>query len=235
MRRSQRCGLTRTFATRSRKSATSPEKSAAVALTRRRDSSARGVTSFPSVPRTKTRFERRGSRAGRAVQVKECEEIRIGGVREILAEKIRGCITASPEVSFKKLLENLISSFSFSSAFYSPPKFPNVPPDSWRSASSVSCIVTAFSLVKRKVSRSAEEKKVKTGPVATPASAFGRSEGRVAGNPAHSGSRDADSNLVEPAAGGSRSETEGERIACLVGEAEKSRPRVSILHLRKAV
>jgi len=73
------------------------------------------------------------------------------------------------------------------------------------------------------VSRSAEEKKVKTGPGATPASAFGWSEGRVAVNPAHSRSRDADSNLVKPSAGGSRSETEGERIARLVGEAEKTR------------
>ena len=87
MRRSQRCGLTRTFATRSRKSATSPEKSAAVALTRRRDSSARGVTSFPSVPRTKTRFERRGSRPGRAVQVKECEEMRIAGCGKFWPKK----------------------------------------------------------------------------------------------------------------------------------------------------
>jgi len=73
------------------------------------------------------------------------------------------------------------------------------------------------------VNRSAEEKKVKTGPVASPALAFGWSEGRVAGNPAHSRSRDADSNLVKPSAGGSRSETEGERIARLVGEAEKTR------------
>src|SRR5713101_6077135 len=79
MKRSQRCGPRRTSATRSRKSATSPEKSAAVALTRRRDSCARGATSFPSVPRTKTRFERRGSRPGRVVRVKECEEIRIAG------------------------------------------------------------------------------------------------------------------------------------------------------------
>src|SRR2546425_12129143 len=79
MRRSQRCGPRRTSATRSRKSATSPEKSATVALTRRRDSCARGATSFPSVPRTKTRFERRGSRPGRVVRVKECEEIRIAG------------------------------------------------------------------------------------------------------------------------------------------------------------
>src|SRR2546428_2633501 len=223
MRRSQRCGPRRTSATRSRKSATSPEKSAAVALTRRRDSCARGATSFPSVPRTKTRFERRGSRPGRVVQVKECEEIRIVGRAKFWPKKIRGCIAASPEVSFKKLLENLISSFSSSSAFYSHPKFTIVPPDSWRSASSVSCIVTAFSLVKRKVNRSAEEKKLKTGPVATPELAFGWSEGRVAGNPAHSRSRDADSNLMKPSVGGSRSETEGERIGRLVGEAEKTR------------
>src|SRR5260370_24473431 len=49
-------------------------------------------------------------------------------VSKVFLKKSRGCIAASPNV--KRLLAKLISSFSSSSAFYSPPNFLNLTPAS---------------------------------------------------------------------------------------------------------
>ncbi len=67
-------------------------------------------------------------------------------------KKLRGCIAASPSVPAKNFSKRLISSFSSSSAFYSPPKFRKIPASfAGEARLQFSCIVRAYTLVKGKV------------------------------------------------------------------------------------